>query len=251
MKQPVDTFKKHDDKDDTRPESGKSVHRFRDEDKSDFHIGTSAYYIYDVRKDRFIHMDEAIEKITGISAREFIDKTPSQTLGEVSEISHLEAINEFVTKSLAPRIKPEENHPITVNLIYNILARDNVHRRIHVKYVFMEFEGGLPLFTKGVTTDITHIQKDGLPVFFLVQNNKVIYKEMADTEKIISKSSIPLSRAEINVLRHTSMGISPKEIADIMNISVSTLYTHRKNIKAKMGKDINYAISLLREKGWL
>lgn len=224
---------------------------FPDEYRSKFQIGTSAYYVYDLQRDRFVYMEEAMREITGISGEEFISKPPAETLGEVTEISHLGAIQEFLTKSLPPRIKKDEENPVSVNLIYSILSRDQIHKRIHMKYIFSNFDGNIPMYTKGVVTDITHIQKDGLPLFYLVQNNKVICREEPDSQKIMSKSSIPLSRAELNVLRHTASGLSPKEIADLMKISVSTLYTHRKNIKVKMGRDVNHTLSKLREKGWI
>lgn len=227
------------------------VIQFPDSDRSSFQTGTSAYYLYDITRDAFVYMDEAIEDITGIPASEFINKTPLETLGEVTEYSHLEAINEFAYNTVTPKIGTAEDDPITVNLIYNIFSRDNVHRRIHIKYVFTEFDNNIPRYTKGVTTDITHIQKDGLPVFFLMKNNKLILREVPDADAIIKKSSLPLSRAEINVLRFTARGKAPKEIAEIMKIGLSTLYTHRKNIKNKMKKDINFVIAMLREKGFI
>lgn len=224
---------------------------FPQEDRPVFQTGTSACYLYDIRKDMFINIDESILDITGISASEFTEKTPLETLGEVTEFSHLEAIQNFVTKSIGPSMATAEEYPVTVNLIYNIVSRDNVQRRVHTKYIFTDFENNFPLYTKGVSTDITHIQKDGLPVFFLMQNNKLILREVPDPDEILKKSSIPLSRAEINVLRYSAKGMAPKEIARVMKISLSTLYTHRKNIKNKMKKDINLIISMLREKGFI
>jgi DNA-binding CsgD family transcriptional regulator len=196
-------------------------------------------------------MDEAIEDITGIPANEFQDKTPLETLGEITEVSHLEGINEFVNKSIEKHLSPDEKNPITINLVYNIVTRRQEKKRLHVRYIFSEFEGNTPTFTKGVATDITHIQKDGMPVFFIVKNNRVIYREVGQPEILLRKSSIPLSRTELNILRLTSKGFSAKEISVLMKISLSTLYTHRKNIKAKMGKDINFVISMLRGKGFI
>ncbi|MCX7986102.1 MAG: LuxR C-terminal-related transcriptional regulator [Bacteroidales bacterium] len=44
-----------------------------------------------------------------------------------------------------------------------------------------------------------------------------------------------LSDRETEVLQHLASGLSNKEIADILNISVNTVITHRKNITQKTG----------------
>lgn len=214
-----------------------------------FQSGTSARYIYDARTNSFVEMDESMGEITGIPRDEFLKKTPQEALSEVAEMSHIEATNDFFMRSMYPLIPSDQQKQITANLIYNIRTRDNEHKRLHVKYRIIKYENNQPVLLEGITTDITHIQRDGLPTFFLVQDNKVIHWEEADPHEVVKKSTIPLSRTEINLLRLTSAGNSPEEIATKMHISISTLYTHRKNIKGKMGKDINHVISLLREKG--
>jgi DNA-binding CsgD family transcriptional regulator len=214
-----------------------------------FQTGTSARHIYDARLNRFLSMDESMGEITGITSEEFLRKTPNEALSEVAELSHIDAINDFYMRSMGPIVAADRKDKITLNIIYNIRTTRNENKRIHVKYRILEYEGDIPVLMEGITTDITHIQKDGLPVFFLVQNNKVIHWEEANPDKIAKNSTIPLSRTEINLLRLISSGLSPEEIAQKMHISISTIYTHRKNIKSKMRRDINYAIALLREKG--
>ena len=44
-----------------------------------------------------------------------------------------------------------------------------------------------------------------------------------------------LSTREIDVLRLVAQGMTNKEIADKLSISINTVLTHRKNISAKLG----------------
>ena len=44
-----------------------------------------------------------------------------------------------------------------------------------------------------------------------------------------------LSLREVDVLRQVVKGITNKEIADRLNISLNTVLSHRKNITAKLG----------------
>ena len=48
-------------------------------------------------------------------------------------------------------------------------------------------------------------------------------------------SPIPLSPREIEIVQLTSQGLIAKEVADQLNLSLHTIYTHRKNIMRKLG----------------
>ena len=49
------------------------------------------------------------------------------------------------------------------------------------------------------------------------------------------KSSEPISAREKNILKHIALGLTNKEIADQLFISIHTVVTHRKNITHKLG----------------
>ena len=57
----------------------------------------------------------------------------------------------------------------------------------------------------------------------------------ASQEIIIEQNSKDLSSRETDVLQLIVKGITNKEIADKLNISLNTVLTHRKNITAKLG----------------
>ncbi|MFT5749382.1 MAG: DNA-binding NarL/FixJ family response regulator [Ancylomarina sp.] len=49
------------------------------------------------------------------------------------------------------------------------------------------------------------------------------------------KSDEPISAREKNILKHIALGLTNKEIADQLFISIHTVVTHRKNITHKLG----------------
>ncbi len=49
------------------------------------------------------------------------------------------------------------------------------------------------------------------------------------------KSNEPISAREKNILKHIALGLTNKEIADQLFISIHTVVTHRKNITHKLG----------------
>jgi DNA-binding CsgD family transcriptional regulator len=123
-------------------------------------------------------------------------------------------------------------------------------KRILCQYRPIAFsEAGYPMETTGYWTDITHIKKDGLPVMFAVIDNKIDFVEMANPEYLIKSPNIIFTSKEIEIIKMTSDGNRIKEISDKMKISISTVYTHRKNIKMKSEKEMNQVINELKSKG--
>ena len=216
-----------------------------------FGIGPNASYLFDFSQNRFIEMDSSIENITGISAEEFIIKSPFETISEIAEPAHMESIGALLAKSREILHSDSFAHSnIICNLEHNITTRTGEKKRIIVQFFKIdEFEPDGKKLHKGRIVDITHIRQDGLPKFFLMKDNEIFLTEFAEAASIIKNSEIPLSKTEIKIIQMISEGLLAKEISHQMNISISTLYTHRKHIKSKMGQDINRIIHLLKEKG--
>lgn len=58
--------------------------------------------------------------------------------------------------------------------------------------------------------------------------------EMPPTQEATELKS-PLTLREIEVATHLARGYTNKEVADQLNISLSTVITHRKNLMLKLG----------------
>ena len=67
--------------------------------------------------------------------------------------------------------------------------------------------------------------------------SKIIGKmnEFAQSENAKKADDVELSKREIDVLVAVAKGMMNKEIADMMNISINTVISHRKNITRKTG----------------
>lgn len=61
-----------------------------------------------------------------------------------------------------------------------------------------------------------------------------LFAGLADKDKI-SVSHRPLTPRETDVLRYTAMGLTSRQIAARLSISLNTVLTHRKNIAEKTG----------------
>ena len=221
-------------------------------DPGQFQIGPSAYFLYNLTTGSFKEMDAAVEDISGIPAQEFIQRQASETITDMADLSHIEAIGHFIKKSFEYLAQQTSEDKISANIEHNIISRNGTRKRILVQYSPTGFNSkGEPVYNRGCITDITHIRNDGLPRLYLFKNNQLVHEESANPESVVKNSDIPLSKTEIRILQLISEGLIAKEIADKMEISISTLYKHRKNIKSKMGQDITRIISILKEKGMI
>jgi DNA-binding NarL/FixJ family response regulator len=81
-------------------------------------------------------------------------------------------------------------------------------------------------------------------VLAVAKGNKFFCTRVIDflLEKTFSKPSeveniapLPLSAREIEIVQQTAKGLIAKEIADVLNLSTHTVYTHKKNIMKKLG----------------
>jgi len=215
-----------------------------------FHPGPFAYYTLDFRNNCFLHIDENIVNITGIEAADYMNRKPAESICEAADPAHIEAIADFLKQALDFLKNNTRRKRAIANIEHNIITPQGQHKRIILQfYPVEESQSGEPICSRGCIIDITHIRKDGLPGLFILCENQLIYQETADPQALIRDGDISLSKTELKILGLVHNGLLAKEIAARLEISISTLYTHRKNIKLKTGKDLIVVISELREKG--
>lgn len=63
----------------------------------------------------------------------------------------------------------------------------------------------------------------------------LLEKSFSKLEEEENIAPLPLSAREIEIVQQTAKGLIAKEIADALNLSTHTVYTHKKNIMKKLG----------------
>ncbi len=119
---------------------------------------------------------------------------------------------------------------------YRIKTAEGNYLRILHQSVIVEHdkEGGI-IRTLSVETDITHLKKDGKPVLSIIGlDDEPSYIDI-DAQNPYFKRNEILSKREEQVLLLLIAGKLSKEIADILNISKTTVDNHRKNMMNKNG----------------
>ena len=215
-----------------------------------FPIGTSGYYIYYRSKRKFLYLDINIEAIFEMKVNELYEIDMMVFFSKVVEYSHYEAISDMIAKSFEICKKNKDIENIVFNLEYNIRTPQKSKKRILCQYIpYIFSDNGYPDLVYGYYTDITHLKKDGLPMLYVTEKNRLIHSEEAKAETIIRNKHIPFTKRQVEILKLMSKGFSAKEVAQKMNLSVATIYTQSKLIKNKTGMDVKAAIKYLDDKG--
>ena len=86
-----------------------------------------------------------------------------------------------------------------------------------------------------VDSTTNHITIKASQEIIIEQLQQIAYQKATVSANTVGENSKDLSSRETDVLQLIVKGITNKEIADKLNISLNTVLTHRKNITAKLG----------------
>jgi hypothetical protein len=215
-------------------------------------LGTSSFFIYYLTQQKFIYVDDIIETIYHIPAKELIEMDSVELFSNIIEFSQIEAVSEIVAKSYEICKKYKDSNNFSVNFEHNIRTKKKEKKRVLCQFTpLITNDDGYPSLSSGYISDITHIKKDGLPNLYVIANNKLLHSEEAKPETIIKNKHIPFTKRQVEILKLMSNGYSAKEVAQHLKLSAATVYTQTKLIKNKTGMDVKSSLKYLDSKGLL
>lgn len=217
---------------------------------NNFSLGFQSSFRYNIFESIFIDVCTEVEELFGIPKKEILGKDAAELFYEIIPDGSMEALGDLIQKSYLICKDHCKSKSLVLNIDFNIVSRNKKIKRILCQYRPVVFSmNNYPVETIGYWTDITHIKKNGLPSMFAMIDNKIEYLEFANPEYLIKSSNNIFTSKEIELIKMTNDGLIIKEISHKMKISISTVYTHRKNIKMKSEKGLNQVINELKSKG--
>jgi len=96
------------------------------------------------------------------------------------------------------------------------------------------------LLEKTILLQSSHTQQNVHTSIHLMEDKESIIQKIQNLHALHSKSvsanlSVVLSPRETTIVKHISMGLTNRQIAEKLFLSAHTVMTHRKNISAKLG----------------
>jgi DNA-binding CsgD family transcriptional regulator len=216
-----------------------------------FSVGDYYYFIFNAIGSTLNIINDEVESILGYKKDEldlitFVDLIHPE---DMPWFLNFEAkVAEFLNT-----LSPEEILNYKMRYDYRVQKKNGSYIRILQQVITLELthNGGVSK-TLGVHTDISHLKKDGRPVLsFIGLNGLPSYVDVEVEEKFPTQYNV-ITQREKEVLLEMVKGKESDEIADYLNISKETVYTHRRNLLRKTSsRNSNELIASAVKKGWV
>ena len=198
----------------------------------------TAIYLLDYVRRKYLSIIPAGNDILGYSAKYIIDSGPECFF----DLLHPQDLN-IINKTIFPAnvYSFRENalpacRDMAFTCTYRIRNKGGSYSFVQQRSCYIsQAPDGMPLATLGIITNISHFKTDSRIVHIIED----LSKAYSGTTSSITKFYYPdengaiLSRREIDVLKWVCEGLSSKQIADKLHISIHTINNHRKNMLEK------------------
>lgn len=177
-------------------------------------------------------VSDNITNLVGFSAADFIEKGGEFAEGLVhpSDLEFLKRVVYPAYSRCLAMIAPLEGTETKFSHTCRLRKADGTYSQFLHQSVPLSFENDQVLISLLVVTDISMFKKDSTIAYRAIQ-----FEKSGRTRVLAACSSgnSMFSEREIEVLAMTAQGLTEKQIADRLSLSIFTIKTHRKNMFRK------------------
>lgn len=216
-----------------------------------FQVGDYYYLVFSPPTMTIEFVSESMTDVLGYPQEEL-------TLERLIQVIHPDDLPHFINFEATvtdfwKRLPPEKVMKYKSRYDYRIKKKDGSYLRVLQQIVTIQSdEDGAVLRTFVVHTDITHLKKNTRMVLsFIGLDGEPSYIDVDPIQKLIPSPEI-LTQREKQVLGLLAQNMNSRQIAANLNISWSTVTTHRKNMLRKTKtSSVLELVQLAINKGWL
>lgn len=216
-----------------------------------FHVGDYFYFIFNPPEMKVEYCSSHVIEILGYQPEEMQTEFVMENI-HPDDLPNFIAFEEAVVKFWSS-LPVEKVLKYKSRYDYRIKGKNGKYRRfLHQVVTIQTDEEGAVLRTFCLYTDISHLKQSNTMTLSLIGlEGEPSYIDVKPG-CIISETKHVLTRREREILKLLSMGLSSKEIAEYLFLSVHTVEKHRKNMltKTKTSQTVALIMHAL-EKGWL
>ena len=223
------------------------------------HLGNNRFapatYLLDYTTKKYLYVEESCFNILGYTAKWFLETGVDEYISKW----HPSDLKVMDTKIFPENIQFLQSIPFNqyqdIIFSYNYRMINPLNDYITVLQRFSYIPGNLPNVPAGaigVAFDITHFKNDTSIIHTIEKVkeiggkrvNELLYKKIHAVEE---PDVLPISPREQQILQYMAEGMSSKQIACTLFLSVHTVNNHRKNMLQKTGcktssELLNYAL---------
>lgn len=217
------------------------------------HAQAPIFYVVDYTQKKYLYLDPSTKTLLGYDVDSLLEAGPT-TFTHFWHKSDYKVYNEQIFPKIVDFIKNQthdsiQNYSFSFN--YRIATKDGVFLKFLQRSTFyLSPSNGMPVAAVGFAIDITNFKEDTKIIFTIEKidrnynslNKEPIHKSTYLPEKIPGV----LSAREVQVLQCIYEGLSSKQIAEKLFVSVHTINNHRKKMLEKTNSQnsaelLNYA----------
>ncbi|MCE7053437.1 LuxR C-terminal-related transcriptional regulator [Algoriphagus sp. AGSA1] len=216
-----------------------------------FNVGEYYYMVFNPPEMTIEYTNQAIQHVLGYLPEEF-------TLAKLMQIIHPDDLPLFLdfeatVTDFWSKLPPEKVMKYKSRYDYRIRKKNGKYLRILQQIITIQSdEDGAVLRTFVVHTDISHLKKDNKMVLsFIGLEGEPSYVDVKPIRKLEPQKEL-FTKREKQVLDLMLANKTSNDIAMMLNVSKSTIASHRKNILTKT--NTHNVLDLLKlglEKGWI
>ncbi len=198
-------------------------------------------FLLDYATRKYIYMDEGCFNLTGYTPDYYYESGLDEYLKSWHPADY-----SIINKKVFPdnlkflkALSKEKYGVIIFSYNYRALNAKGEYVTILQRFSYIPSNKvGIPSGVVGVAFNITHFKND-LSIIHTIEEtirydhgivNNLLYKKV---HPILEMPELGLSRRELDILKLMATGLSSKQIADNLNISINTINNHRKNMLSK------------------
>jgi DNA-binding CsgD family transcriptional regulator len=218
------------------------IDRFRPAKQTGSHYAPVTFLL-DYSTKKYIYVNEACFDLLGYTANYFLETGLKEYLSRWHE-ADFSVINTKIfpdNMKFLRSLQLEQYSDFIFSYNYRMRNANDEYITVLQRFSYIPgSEAEKPCGMIGVIFDITHFKND-LSVVHTIEKsamgrngivNELVFKKV---HPVYEMEIIPrLSKREIEIIKHISRGLSSKQIADKMDLSINTISNHRKNMLAKV-----------------
>ncbi|HRN56182.1 MAG TPA: LuxR C-terminal-related transcriptional regulator [Agriterribacter sp.] len=193
-------------------------------------------FLLDFSQRKYLCMSPLIQPVLGYSPQYVIDGGIDLILEKYHPYDGKIYFDDIFFRNIEfLRRQPVEMHPgFCFSYNYRFKNRKGEYRTILQRFTILRSApDGIPLLMMASLTDITHFKNNGKIIHTIERMNdqepELLYKHTY----FHHPEDQVMSKRELEVLKYITDGLSSKQIADKMALSIYTIHNHRKNMLEK------------------
>jgi DNA-binding CsgD family transcriptional regulator len=205
-------------------------------------LGQNIYYIFRTADRKVVYLKGNVQELLGYD-NAYFQKKSMWMLIKLMKVSHLVAYLKAAVRfyGYLYSVPVEERLKAKGTAVFPLVNKEGKRKIVFQQWSVHKMDShGNIVYTMNVITDVTHIALGVEPQIYIqipgyIDDKLQVFNYFNDYKKLIKKEHKILTPAELNIVKYTAQGMTSKQIAHELKLSVHTVNNHKKNIMYKLG----------------